>query len=136
MEILDLRSFNLFLLRKWWWKIISNNTSKLQKILRKIYSLSEGTGGAQSRNCTNISSFGKEIRQVEDIFWRDLAYKPAQGGDISFWLDRWCTNISFASIYLNRFQVLDNKFIAVNKLIRNGKWLFDENDAILAWLSH
>lgn len=78
----------------------------------------------------NISTFWKGVRQTEDIFWPGISFKLGNGESTSFWLDRWCTTIPLASLFLDIYRGVINKFIVVGDHFRHGNWNVQSNNIL------
>lgn len=85
--------------------LIYNPHGVIHAILKAKYCPRAGSWKGKPRNSTNPSAFRRGVQQGEAMFWAGLTFNVERGDSIAFWLDRWCTNIPFASLFSEFFMI-------------------------------
>lgn len=109
LGVIELRSFNLALLCKWWWKILSNPKGTLQGILIANYDDRKGLWRTSMLNRVRASSLFKDIMKTSLVFWSSIDFHVGTNSRVAFWLDRWCSGISLAVTFPKTYDLAFDK---------------------------
>ncbi|XP_071704165.1 uncharacterized protein [Rutidosis leptorrhynchoides] len=120
LNIGSLKSKNLALLRKWWWRFKTETDSLWVKVIHSLY----GTNGSLVVNVENpqhtslgvwdnIVRVGKHIEDLEVQFNDSFVKVIGDGGSVSFWDDCWCGSNKFREIFPRLYRLESNKSVSV-----------------------
>lgn len=98
LGIINLEIFDEALLIKWWWTIMSRPKGMLQCLLVTKYVPKKGIWRFRMRNKTQMSAFWKGMLPSRAMFWSSISFSLGNGESISFWEDRWATDIPLKDI--------------------------------------
>ena len=102
LGIKDLRTMNISLLCKWWWKA-ENGTGIWQEIVSKKY-LKKG-GIVFLKKSNKNSPVWNDLLKVRHIYLKGRSMIVGNGKSTSFWHDRWCGLVSLAEKFPRLYEI-------------------------------
>ncbi|XP_071739224.1 uncharacterized protein [Rutidosis leptorrhynchoides] len=123
-----LKSSNLALIGKWWWRFKIETTSLWVRVIRSIYGDSGGLisgGNFLSKNScwTNIIKAGGSIESVGIPFLNSFRRNIGSGKDTSFWLDPWLGDTTLKSRFGRLFKLdSDQNALVSDRVMWNGSF--------------
>ncbi|GJU92744.1 hypothetical protein Tco_1317500 [Tanacetum coccineum] len=125
LNIGSLKAFNLALLQKWRWRMLSTPNSLWVKVI-KVFHGQEG--GFDSYGCKFKGTWANMVGSSNFLHSRGIIpsnsfkFKAGYGSRIRFWKDIWLGETPLCSRY-NRLYRLDiNKDCLIKDKIDNGNW--------------
>ncbi|KAJ0546759.1 putative reverse transcriptase zinc-binding domain-containing protein [Helianthus annuus] len=130
----DIRSANLALLAKWWWKYKQNNGALWAKVIDCIHLKPKSVSMIPSKN--KLSGVWNDICSVEKAFEAvglslktNLVVKLGNGKNTRFWLDAWLENQALKDRFPAIYKLAKDKQIKVDQCARMGdntvKWSWE-----------
>ncbi|XP_071713115.1 uncharacterized protein [Rutidosis leptorrhynchoides] len=127
LNIGSLKSKNLALLGKWWWRFKTETNCFWTKFIRSIYGidgcLRSGNGFAHistSGTWRNIILAGSKIEMAQIPFLQSFKKSIGDGRSTLFWKDVWCGSMCFQDLFPRLFRLECNKDVAVRDRLRMG----------------
>jgi len=126
LGIKDIRTMNLSLLCKWWWKA-EFEEGLWQDIVRKKYLQGSLVGSVNHR--LDDSHVWTDLLKVKHIYLEGRVMKTGQGKHTSFWFDKWLTDKPLCLMYPVLFYLCQEKTISVHEFLRShgdlrfSRWL-------------
>ncbi|XP_071728387.1 uncharacterized protein [Rutidosis leptorrhynchoides] len=113
LNIGSLKSKNLALLGKWWWRFKTETNAFWVKIIRSIYGVYGGlvTGSSTSLvpgTWTNIIMAGKAIELSQVEFSNCFRRSIHDGGSTSFWHDHWISIDKLSNLFPRLYRLESN----------------------------
>ena len=133
LGIRDIRKFNLALLARWRWRLVSNEEGRWKDLLATKYGMV--TEGLRTPVKTQ-SWWWRDLQKVckegggEGWFQQHIAWKLEGGDKVKFWEDVWIGNNSLQSLYPRLFTLSLNQGLKVNEV---GEWVDAEWQWNLRW---
>ncbi|XP_071718269.1 uncharacterized protein [Rutidosis leptorrhynchoides] len=122
LSIVSLKSKNLALLEKWWWRFKTETNALWVKVIRSIHGplgnlLSEyGSSHPSTIGVwNNIIRAGKHIQDLQVPFLTSFEKTIGDGSSTSFWYDNWIGNNSLRVMFPRLFRLENNPNISVNE---------------------
>ncbi|KAJ0947209.1 hypothetical protein HanRHA438_Chr01g0012631 [Helianthus annuus] len=122
----DIRSLNLSLLAKWWWKLKTNDKALWGKVIKAIHSNKNSDSSFPVNN--RIGGIWKDIISVEkelaplNLSLRDNLMGVIQSGQgLKFWLDRWHDEGLVKDCFSELFQIVKEKKASVVDIVEMGR---------------
>ncbi|XP_022028823.1 uncharacterized protein LOC110929940 [Helianthus annuus] len=112
----DLRSANLALMAKWWWKYKTKPEELWTKVIKAIH---------DTNRCYKIMPI-KELGAIGISTTEEIVAEVGTGNTVKFWLDNWCGGKSFKERYPALFKIATNRQMKVAdrvvKLVNENQW--------------
>ncbi|XP_071717917.1 uncharacterized protein [Rutidosis leptorrhynchoides] len=138
----SLKSKNLALLGKWWWRFKTETNSLWVKIIRSIYGLNGGLGSGGDFSCSyftgtwgNIILAGGCLDGLGIPFSGSMCKSVPNGASTVFWSEKWLGDSSFRQQFPRLFMLESDKEARVMDRVNvnnitgsattNFKWLRD-----------
>ncbi|GJU03619.1 mutator type transposase, partial [Tanacetum coccineum] len=118
LNIGSLKTKNLSLLGKWWWRFRIEKDALWRKVIKSIYGMEGSWGGVGSRYQGGevwvvIIKVGKNLDMLEGGFVSHFVKVVGDGLDTSFWLDKWVGEIRFCDRFSRLFHRETSKDVVV-----------------------
>lgn len=100
----DLEAMNVALLAKWWWGFLSNKAMIWRTFIEGVYyarrkPLREGI------SFRPYSQWWRSVLSTSDIVKCGISYTIGDSCSVSFWMDRWSSQLSLRSRFPQIFSV-------------------------------
>lgn len=122
LDVINLRLFNIALLSKWWWKLLTAPQSPWVALILHFHYPHYDHLQAIHHTIHSASPFWKGVQKTSNIFLLGLGYICGEGNHICFWLDHRFGALPLAQQYQNLFRLVadQNSSIASNRY--NTEW--------------
>ncbi|XP_021985231.1 uncharacterized protein LOC110881199 [Helianthus annuus] len=132
----DLRSANLALMAKWWWKYKTKPEELWTKVIRSIHVSNRCYKIMPINNkyagiWKDIVAAGKELGGIGISTAEEIVVEVGTGNTVKFWLDNWCGGKIFKEIYPALFKIATNRQVKVADCVIK---LENENQWSIGWL--
>ena len=122
LGIRSLRDFNILLLSKWWWKLLTNHQSPWVKVILHNYYRHGRPLDLQDKLLGRVSPFWRSALKSTNAFKLGLRISCGKGTSVKFWKDCWLCEIPLAMAFPSPFDIAANKDAWVNLQIHNNNW--------------
>ncbi|KAJ0871758.1 putative reverse transcriptase zinc-binding domain-containing protein [Helianthus annuus] len=132
----DLRSTNLALLIKWWWKLKTKPEELWVKVINSIHGSNKSHKIIPINNkftgtWKDIVSAGNELGSIGISVSDEIIAEVGSGNEVKFWIDNWCDGKRFKERFPGLFKIARNKHVRVVDCFTK---LDSENQWNLGWL--
>ncbi|GKB76850.1 RNA-directed DNA polymerase, eukaryota, reverse transcriptase zinc-binding domain protein [Tanacetum coccineum] len=120
-----LKAFNLALLKKWRWRLVTKPDSLWVRVVKAIHGDDTGFGHKEckiSGTWANIVKSYSMLHSKDIILWHTLQHKVGNGSSIRFWKDNWIGNESLSSMYNRLFHLDVDANCLLSDRLSNGIW--------------
>ena len=130
----SLKAFNLALLQKWRWRLVTNPNALWVRLIKSVHG--EDAGFNQS-GCKIKGIWATIVGTINHLHSSNviphdtLRFKVGCGSMIRFWKDVWLGDSSLESRYNRLFRLANNKDCLIRDRIGNGEWTWDWSRQIL-----
>lgn len=115
LGVFDTRIFNLVLMVKWWWRLLSHLERTVERFLLSKYGPRSGSQHSRLRNSSNTSLFWKGVLVSKCLLWPSVKFKIGKENKVLFWCDRQCSEVLLKDLYLTLYQVTRHKEVSIKK---------------------
>ncbi|XP_039120942.1 uncharacterized protein LOC120257548 [Dioscorea cayenensis subsp. rotundata] len=113
--ILNLQTFNIALLSKWWWKLSGNPTGGWAKTIHDNYILKDTNGILFHIPPRNKSFFWAGVTPILHSFRSCISKLIKCGSNTSLWFDRWHDGILLKDRWSDLFNELTDPWITIRQ---------------------
>lgn len=110
LGIENMELFNMSLLGKWKWRMLTEKKSEWCKLLDRLYGIDE------ELNARQCSVWWKDIKGIDSAsttrqgwFSGSVKLKLGDGKQVSFWHDKWCGPLQLSELFPRIFELADNQ---------------------------
>ena len=116
----DLKAFNLALLAKQGWRLQTNTSSLVYRVLKAKYFLDSNFLGAELESC--ISYVWRSILVAQNIVRKGCKWQVGNGSSIDIWANKWLNGLVTFSMLTRLNTLLDQSLISLLINLETRGW--------------
>ena len=122
LGIRRLRDFNISLLSKLWWKLLTNHSSPWVKVVLHNYYYRGRPLDLYDKIPERVSPFWRGVLKTTNAFKIRLRIFCWQGTTVEFWKDCWFGEVPLSLAFPNLFDMVADKDVWISSQIQDNDW--------------